>query len=121
MAKTTTNHYWVYILRCENDSYYTGYTTNLEKRYLEHINRTGRCKYTRSFRPIAIAQCWCVKESKSLAMHLENTIKRLSKAKKESLISMPTTLSTDARVQPVTKEKLRSVYNSKASAKIVNF
>jgi hypothetical protein len=25
--------YWVYILHCENDTYYTGYTINIEKRY----------------------------------------------------------------------------------------
>lgn len=93
--------FWVYILRCSNNTYYTGYTNNLTKRYAEHVNGTGRCKYTRSFKPVALAQCWEIKESKSLAMQLEAAIKRLSKAKKESLINQPTTLSTDPRVKPI--------------------
>jgi len=103
--------YWVYILLCENQSYYTGYTDNLAKRYQSHINRTGRCKYTRSFKPIAIAQSWCVIGDKHLAMHLEREIKKKSKLEKTELIRQPSLLSKDPRVQPC-KEKVNVLVQS---------
>lgn len=101
MKKNIPQDYWVYILLCENNSYYTGYTNNLPKRYAEHLNGTGKCKYTRSFKPITIVQCWHIKDSKSLAMQLESKIKRLSKAEKEKVIFTPAMLSQDARVQVI--------------------
>ncbi|OGT35175.1 MAG: nuclease [Gammaproteobacteria bacterium RIFCSPHIGHO2_12_FULL_37_14] len=92
--------YWVYILHCENGSYYTGYTNNLNKRYLSHLHGTGNCKYTRSFKPLCIAQCWKISGNKSLAMQIEHAIKKLPRSEKEQIISQPSTLSTDPRVQP---------------------
>lgn len=90
--------FWVYILYCENGSYYTGYTNNIAKRYMEHLHGTGRCKYTRSFKPIGISRCWQVQESKSLAMSLEKYIKSLSRTEKEWLIANPAYLTQDTRV-----------------------
>lgn len=84
--------YWVYILLCENNTYYTGYTDNLEKRYQSHLNGSGGCKYTRSFKPIRIAQSWEIKEGKSRAMQLERYIKRLSRSKKDELVYQPNLL-----------------------------
>ena len=95
-----TKDYWVYILLCSNQSYYTGYTDNLEKRYHSHLQGTGGCKYTRSFKPLSIAQSWLVKEDKVLAMQLERKIKKLSKKEKISLIANPEKLSDKAQVQP---------------------
>ena len=43
-------YYWVYILNCENGAFYTGYTTDLIRRYHEHLE--GSSKYTRSFKPL---------------------------------------------------------------------
>ncbi|WP_133137525.1 GIY-YIG nuclease family protein [Legionella rowbothamii] len=80
--------YWVYILRCANQSYYTGYTDNLEKRFQEHLSGKGS-KYTRSFKPTAIAQNWMIKTGKPIAMRIERYIKKLSKAQKEQLIANP--------------------------------
>ncbi|MBX3710203.1 MAG: GIY-YIG nuclease family protein [Gammaproteobacteria bacterium] len=98
--------YWVYILLCENNTYYTGYTTDLIKRYQSHINSTGKCKYTRSFKPLYIAQCWKIIGDKSFAMKMERHIKKLSRQEKEKMITRPSKLSIDARVKTVTK-KLR--------------
>lgn len=89
-------HYWVYILHCKNDTYYTGYTNDLAKRYQSHVNGTGKCKYTRSFKPLCIAQCWNINGDKSLAMQVERYIKKLSRSKKEKIIARPSTLSIDA-------------------------
>lgn len=83
--------YWVYILRCENNTFYTGYTNDLLKRYLSHLNGTGKCKYTRSFKPIAIAQSWQI-ETKVKAMSVERYIKKLTRREKEKLIADPTSL-----------------------------
>lgn len=84
-------YYWVYILLCENGNYYTGYTTNLERRYLEHVKGTSKCKYTRSFKPVNIAQSWQFCD-KTTAMRVENYIKRISHAKKVYLIENPHTI-----------------------------
>ncbi len=94
--------YWVYILLCDNQSYYTGYTDHLEKRYRSHVDGTGKCKYTRSFKPIAIAQSWIIYGDKALAMQTERAIKKLSRKEKTNLILNPFTLSTDPRIKPHT-------------------
>ncbi len=86
--------YWVYILLCENQNYYTGYTDNLEKRYRSHVEGTAKCKYTRSFKPLRIAQSWMIEGDKSLAMRTERLIKQLSKKEKIQLISNPFMLAT---------------------------
>jgi len=91
--------YWVYILHCENNTYYTGYTNNIEKRYQSHVNGTGRCKYTRSFKLLRIAQYWKINGNKSLAMQIEQYIKKLSRAEKEYIIKHPTSLSSDSRIE----------------------
>lgn len=79
--------YWVYILYCNNGCYYTGYTTNLNQRYDAHI-KGNASKYTRSFKPLKIAQHWQI-NNKSMAMQLENCIKRLSRKDKEKIIAEP--------------------------------
>ena len=98
MVEKVSQVYWVYILLCENHAYYTGYTHDLFKRYQAHVTGASRCKYTRSFKPVAIAQNWQINGSKALAMQLERQIKRLSRAEKEQLILNPCLLSADPRV-----------------------
>lgn len=92
--------YWVYILLCENQSFYTGYTNNLLKRYHSHVNGTGKCKYTRSFKPVSIVQCWLVHKDKVLAMQLEREIKKRSRKDKLTIINHPESLSTNPLVTP---------------------
>lgn len=82
-------NYWVYILNCENGTFYTGYTTDLLRRYREHVSGSSKCKYTRSFKPLSVAQCWAVFGSKSEAMRIEKFIKTLSKKQKQKLIVQP--------------------------------
>ncbi|MBN9230555.1 MAG: hypothetical protein BGO90_10270 [Legionella sp. 40-6] len=94
-----TDCYWVYILLCENLSYYTGYTDDLEKRFQTHLSGKGS-KYTRSFRPVAIAQSWKVTGDKAAAMRLERYIKSLTRAQKEVLIQNPEQLSYNDSHKP---------------------
>lgn len=82
MAKFT-----VYILHCDNDSYYTGYTSDLARRYQAHLD--GKCKYTRSFKPLGIAHSWQIEGEKADAMRVERYIKSLSRQQKESLLLSP--------------------------------
>jgi putative endonuclease len=89
----TEKVYWVYILLCENNSYYAGYTTDLVRRFAEHVQGSIKCKYTRSFKPLRVAQCWEVFNDLSMAMQAEKFIKRLSKRQKVQLIEQPELLS----------------------------
>jgi putative endonuclease len=86
------NH-WVYILHCENNSFYTGYTTDMARRYQEHVLGTDKCKYTRSFKPTTIARYWQVLGDKSTALQMERFIKKLSRPQKEKLIKKPTEIT----------------------------
>ncbi|MCB1828044.1 MAG: GIY-YIG nuclease family protein [Coxiellaceae bacterium] len=78
--------YFVYILECTNGAYYTGYTTDMERRYQEHLAGTAKCKYTRSFPPVRIAAYWEVEGDLSEALKLEREIKALSREEKQRLI-----------------------------------
>ena len=44
--------YYVYILECADSTYYTGITSNLTKRFEEHITGKHRDSYTYSRRPL---------------------------------------------------------------------
>ena len=55
-ASGMTKHY-VYILECNNGALYTGYTTDIERRYQEHVEGSPKCKYTRSFGVKRLAAC----------------------------------------------------------------
>lgn len=67
---------YVYILECRDSTYYTGYTTDVDKR-LETHNLGKGAKYTRSRRPC---------KSKSKALKLEYKIKQMSRKEKSELI-----------------------------------
>ena len=98
VQSTPSKSYWVYILLCDNQSYYTGYTDNLEKRYLAHLTGKGS-KYTRSFKPLRIAQSWEIAGGKALAMQIERHIKKLSRKHKEALILNPSSLNMNTTIQ----------------------
>jgi len=88
-----SNLFYVYILKCSNGAYYTGYTTDIQRRYEEHCQGSDKCKYTRSFPPTQLLACWEVRGPLSLALQLEKAIKRLSKTNKQKLIAKPTCAS----------------------------
>ncbi len=79
---------WIYILELENGYLYTGYTEDLAERYRKHI--AGRAaKYTRSFKPAKIAQCWRLYDTRATAMKVEALIKQIKRKDKEILIENP--------------------------------
>ena len=76
--------FYTYMLRCKDNSIYTGITNNLEKRMSEHISKKG-AKYTKSHQAEKLEIAW-KSADKSLASKLEYQIKQLSKKQKENLI-----------------------------------
>ena len=77
--------WYVYMLRCRDNSLYTGYTDDPERRLMVHNAGKG-AKYTRSRLPVTLAyqeQC----PDKSAALKRELALKRLSKPEKEALIA----------------------------------
>ena len=76
--------YWVYILKCSDGSYYTGQTSNLEKRFYEH--KTGIYKgYTYLRRPVILVYSQRFSDVKEV-IEAERKIKLWSRKKKEALI-----------------------------------
>jgi len=77
--------YHVYIVRCKDNSLYTGITTDLKRRLHEHNQTTKGAKYTRSRRPVSLVYSKLV-ENRSIAQKEEYKIKKLDKRKKEELV-----------------------------------
>ncbi|WP_078429505.1 GIY-YIG nuclease family protein [Alkalihalobacterium alkalinitrilicum] len=77
------NHY-VYMIRCQDDSLYTGYTTDVTRRIQMHEEGKG-AKYTRGKGPFLL-EYFEEYATKQEAMQSEYAIKQLSKRAKEQLI-----------------------------------
>lgn len=75
---------YTYILRCADGTYYTGWTTDLEKRIEQH-NKGAGAKYTRSRLPVVLVY-YEVFPTKEAAMSREWHIKRFSRQQKEQLV-----------------------------------
>lgn len=74
------------MIRCSDNSIYTGITTDIKRRFNEHQSKDEKCaKYTMSHDVKKIEAVWKT-ENKILASKLEYRIKELTKAKKEELI-----------------------------------
>jgi putative endonuclease len=48
------NKYFVYILKCSDNSYYTGITNDIDRRIVEHDNGLDKKSYTFSRRPLSL-------------------------------------------------------------------
>ncbi|MCX7874884.1 MAG: GIY-YIG nuclease family protein [Melioribacteraceae bacterium] len=77
-------NYFLYILKCSDESYYTGITNNLEKRIVEH-NRGIYKGYTSSRLPVKLVYSRAFNDINE-AIRSEKQIKNWSRAKKEALI-----------------------------------
>ena len=76
--------WYLYILRCADDTFYTGITTDVEKRLETHRSGKG-AKYTRGRGPLELVYRECC-SSHSEALKREIQVKRLSRQEKQSLI-----------------------------------
>lgn len=83
----TDKIYYIYIIRCNNNSLYTGITTDFKKRISEHNNNSG-AKYTRNKGPFLL-ELLLTTTGRSQATKIELFIKSLTKNKKEALARAP--------------------------------
>ena len=77
--------FWVYILRCADDSYYTGHTDDLEYRMARHTSGEIVGCYTRNRRPLELVfsqPC----DTREQALASERQIKGWSRKKKEAMM-----------------------------------
>ena len=81
--------YYIYMVRCSDDSIYTGIAADLGRRLREHTEKAPTAaKYTRSRQVEALEMAWTA-EGRSAASRLECAIKRLPREKKLQLIAAP--------------------------------
>ncbi|MDF4221201.1 GIY-YIG nuclease family protein [Maribacter sp. M208] len=78
--------YYVYILECADNSFYTGITSNLTQRLESHQSGKYKDSYTSKRRPVNLVY-YCEFTDPNLAIETEKRIKKWSKAKKKALIA----------------------------------
>jgi putative endonuclease len=86
IKRSKTGTWWVYLLRCNDNSLYAGVTTDIHRRIDEHNNSKLGAKYTRARRPVNLAYLEEA-SNKSTACQREYQIRHLTKLKKEQLVS----------------------------------
>ncbi len=77
---------FIYILKCNDNKLYTGWTMDVDRRLIEHNTSKKGSKFTRARRPVEL--CYIEEfEDKVSAMKREAEIKKLTKSKKIELIN----------------------------------
>lgn len=79
--------YFIYILKCSDDTLYTGITTDVKRRVDEHNGSVKGAKYTKLRRPVALVYSE-ESENRSSASKREYAIKKLTRKEKLELISV---------------------------------
>jgi putative endonuclease len=79
--------YYLYILRCSDQTLYTGITTDIKRRVVEHNGEKAGAKYTRARRPVKLVYSKKFK-SRSSALKEECRIKKTARAEKLNLIKI---------------------------------
>lgn len=84
---------YLYVIRCQGDTLYTGIATDIGRRMREHMEQGSRCaKYTRTHKIQRLEAFWQV-DTYAHAAKGEWAVKRLPKIKKEALIREPEKLA----------------------------
>ncbi|MEE8056235.1 MAG: GIY-YIG nuclease family protein [Pseudomonadales bacterium] len=85
--------WWVYIVQTRSGKFYTGISTDIERRFSEHCNpeNAKRAKFFRSDPAQSIVYCEAVK-NRSEASKREAAIKKLSRQKKCDLVEFDPSL-----------------------------
>ncbi len=79
------SHWWVYMIRCDDGSLYTGVSTEPERRFQEHLQHPRGAKYFNGRQPVAIVYTE-PGHTRSSACREEARIKKLDRAQKLQLI-----------------------------------
>ena len=83
----------VYLIRTASNSLYCGVTTDVQRRFTEHQGNKKGAKYLKGKGPLTLAWSEVVGDKRK-AMQLEYRIKRLSKVKKEAIVTNHLPLET---------------------------
>ena len=84
--------YFVYIVKCADDTLYTGITNDISKRISAHNSGTTGAKYTRARRPVVLVYSEAC-QSKSDALRREVAVKQMTRREKIELINATATKS----------------------------
>ncbi|MFK8075153.1 MAG: GIY-YIG nuclease family protein [Granulosicoccus sp.] len=76
----------MYIVRCNDNTLYTGITTDTDRRVKEHNQSSRGASYTRARRPVKLVFCEAAADRAEASRH-EWKIKRLGRKDKETLIN----------------------------------
>jgi putative endonuclease len=82
---TELKSWFIYIIRCADDSLYTGVTTDLERRINEHNAGKTAARYTRARRPVSLVYQESAPD-RTTACRREYQIKQLSRLEKQRLL-----------------------------------
>lgn len=77
--------YYVYIIRCANDSFYVGITNDIERRIMEHNLGEDKSAYTYSRRPVKLVWSEYYNDVNQ-AIEKEKQLKGWSRKKKQALV-----------------------------------
>jgi putative endonuclease len=83
---TQTNTWTIYFLRCNDNSLYTGITTDIKRRLHQHNKTKLGAKYTRARRPVVLVYSETAAD-KSTASKREYQLRTLTKKQKEKIVS----------------------------------
>ena len=87
--KDTNEAWFIYIVECRDGTYYTGITTDIERRISEHNTSPLGARYTRARRPVKLHYHETA-DNRSEALKREIQIKKLPRKRKQSLSTLPT-------------------------------
>lgn len=85
MRDEQTSPWFIYMIRADDGSYYTGITTDLARRWREHVSLKSGAKYFRGRRPEALVYVETCAD-RSAASRREAAIKQLARAAKQALL-----------------------------------
>jgi len=84
--------WYLYVARCNDDTLYTGVTTDLQRRINEHNTSLKGAKYTKTRRPVELAYFKIFKD-RSTAQKAEYKFKRLTRTQKLKIIKFNDTFT----------------------------
>ena len=82
-----TLNYFVYIVKCADNTLYTGYTSNLEQRIKQHNSGSQGARYTKTRRPVKLVFVE-IYQTQREAIRREIVIKKRSREEKLNLIKL---------------------------------
>ena len=88
----------VYIIRADDNSLYTGITTDLARRWRQHLQQRGGAKFFRGRKPVALAYVE-IGHDRSSASRREAAIKQLTRPAKELLLQAASNRIAELNVQ----------------------